>query len=119
MNILVAEDDKVLSRMLCGVLQEGGHICVPAYDAMQTFMYAMKQAPDLILLDVNMPGGSGIGVLQRLKSSTKTAGIPVVVLSGSIDPALPAQVLELGAIRCLSKPIEPETLARAVLEAVR
>ena len=119
MNILVADDDKVLSRMLCVVLQESGHICVPVYDAMQTFMYAMKQAPDLILLDVNMPGGSGIGVLQKLKASKKTAGIPVLVLSGSIDPALPGQVVELGAVRFLSKPIDPELLAKAVVEAIR
>lgn len=119
MNILVAEDDKVLSRMLCGVLQESGHICVPAYDAMQTFMYSMKQAPDLILLDVNMPGGSGLGVLQKLKNSTKTAGIPVLVLSGSIDPALPKQVLDLGAVRFLAKPVDPEVLVKAVVEAIR
>jgi CheY-like chemotaxis protein len=119
MNILVAEDDKVLSRMLCGVLQEGGHICVAAYDAMQTFMYAIKQPPDLILLDVNMPGGSGLGVLQKLKNSTKTARIPVLILSGSIDPELPAQVLQLGAVRFLAKPVDPETLTKAVAEAIR
>lgn len=119
MNILIAEDDKVISRMLCGVLQEGGHICVPAYDAMQTFMYAMKQGPDLILLDVNMPGGSGIGVLQKLKNSTKTAGIPVLVLSGSMDAALPDQVAALGAVGYLAKPVEPEVLLKAVVEAIR
>ena len=119
MNILVAEDDKVLSRMLCGVLQEGGHICLPAYDAMQTFMYAMKQPPDLILLDVNMPGGSGIGVLQKLKGSSKTSAIPVLVLSGSIDPALPKQVVELGAVRYLAKPVDPDVLTKAVAEAIR
>ena len=119
MNILVAEDDKVLSRMLCGVLQEAGHICVPVYDAMQTFMYSIKQPPDLILLDVNMPGGSGVGALQKLKSSSKTAGIPVIVLSGSIDPALPKQVLDLGAVRFLAKPVEPDTLTKAVVEAMR
>ncbi|CAN5771189.1 N/A [soil metagenome] len=119
MNILVAEDDKALSRMICTVLQQGGHICVPAYDAMQTFMYAMKQAPDLILLDVNMPGGTGVGVLQKLKNSTKTSSIPVVVLSGSIDPALPAQVVEMGAFRYLAKPFDPELLNHAFFEATR
>jgi two-component system cell cycle response regulator DivK len=119
MNILVAEDDKALSRMLCGILQEGGHICVPVYDATQAFMYAMKQAPDLILLDVNMPGGSGVGVLQKLKNSTKTSRIPVLVLSGSIDPNLPAQVVEMGAVRYLAKPVDPDALNQAVAEAVR
>ena len=119
MNILVAEDDKMLSKMLCGVLHEGGHVCLPAYDAMQTLMYAMKQNPDLILLDVNMPGGTGVSVLQKLKSSSKTLGIPVIVLSGSIDPALPGEVLKLGAYRFLAKPVEPETLIHAVADAIR
>ena len=119
MNILVAEDDKALSKMLCGVLREGGHICVPVYDATQAFMYAMKQAPDLILLDVNMPGGSGVGVLQKLKNSTKTSKIPVVVLSGSIDPALPTQVVDMGAFCFLAKPVEPDVLYQAVAAAIR
>ena len=119
MNILVAEDDKALSRMICTVLQEHGHICVPCYDAMQTFMFAMKQLPDLILLDVNMPGGSGVGVLQKLKNSTKTSRIPVLVLSGSIDPKLPAQVVEMGAFRYLAKPVDPDVLTKAVVEAIR
>ena len=119
MNILVAEDDKALSRMICTVLKEGGHICVPVYDAMQAFAHAMKQAPDLILLDINMPGGTGVGVLQKLKNSTKTSRIPVLVLSGSIDPDLPAQVVEMGAVRFLSKPIDPDVLNQAVVAAVR
>jgi DNA-binding response OmpR family regulator len=119
MNILVAEDDKALSRMLCGVLQEWGHICVPVYDATQAFMVAMKQAPDLILLDVNMPGGSGVGVLQKLKNSTKTSRIPVIVVSGSIDPSLPGQVVEMGAVCFLAKPVDPDVLNKAVIDAVR
>ena len=119
MNILVAEDDKALSRMICTVLQEGGHICVPVYDATQAFAYAMKHGPDLILLDVNMPGGTGVGVLQKLKNSTKTSSIPVLVLSGSIDPALPARVVEMGAVRYLAKPVDPDVLNKAVVEAIR
>jgi CheY-like chemotaxis protein len=119
MKILVAEDDKALSHLICNVLQEGGHTCVPVYDATQAFMFAMKQAPDLILLDVNMPGGSGVGVLQKLKNSTKTSRIPVLVVSGSIDPDLPAQVVQMGAVRFLAKPVDPDVLNQAVAEAVR
>ena len=119
MNILVADDDKALSTMICGVLKEFGHICVPVYDAMQAFSFAMKQAPDLILLDVNMPGGTGVGVLQKLKNSTKTKSIPVLVLSGSIDPDLPAKVVEMGAVLYLAKPIDPDALNQAVIAAVR
>jgi DNA-binding response OmpR family regulator len=119
MNILVAEDDKMLSKMMCSVLKEGGHICVPVFDAMQAVMYAIKQPPDLVLLDINMPGGTGLGVLRKLKASSKTSFVPILVISGSIDPAMPAQVLELGAAKFLSKPLEPDVLLQAVLDAVK
>ena len=119
MNIIVAEDDRMLSKMMCTILQEGGHISLPAYDSIQALMFAMRQPPDLVLLDINMPGGTGVGVLQKLKASSKTSFVPVVVISGSIDPALPAQVLALGATAFLAKPIEPDVLLKAVWDAVR
>ena len=119
MNILVAEDDKMMSQMICTILREGGHICIPAFDAMQAVMFAMKQPPHVVILDINMPGGTGVGVLQKLKASSKTASVPVIVVSGSIDPALPAHVLALGAAKFLPKPMEPEVLLQAVLDAAK
>ncbi len=119
MNIIVAEDDKMLSKMMCTILQEGGHITVPAYDATQALMYAMKQPPDLVLLDINMPGGTGLSALRKLKASSKTSFVPVVVISGSTDPAVPAQVVELGAAAFLPKPLDPDVLLKAVWDAVR
>ena len=119
MNILVAEDDRMLSKMMCTILKEGGHICTPAFDAMQAVMYVMKQPPDVVLLDINMPGGTGLGVLQKLKQSSRTKFVPVVVISGSVDPEMPGQVVALGAAKFLSKPIEPDALLQAVLDAVK
>ena len=119
MNIIVADDDKVLSAMLCGILQEAGHIVLPAYDSMQTLMFVMKQQPDLVQLDINMPGGTGVGVLKKLRSSAKTASIPVIVISGNALAYLPEQVKQLGAAAFLSKPVDPDALVKAVNEAVR
>jgi DNA-binding response OmpR family regulator len=119
MNILVADDDQMLSKMVCTILKEGGHTCVPAFDAMQAVMFAMKRPPDLVLLDINMPAGSGIGVLQKLKANSKTSNVPVIVLSGSTDPAITKQALTLGAAKFLSKPIDPAVLLQAVLDAVK
>ena len=119
MNILVADDDKVMSAMLCGVLKDAGHMCIPAFDSMQVMMNAMRQKLDLVLLDINMPGGTGMDVLKRLKNSTKTNLIPVVVITGSTDTALPEQAKALGAVQFLSKPVDPEMLLQAVLAATR
>jgi DNA-binding response OmpR family regulator len=119
MNIIVADDDKMLSAMICGVLNEQGHITLAAYDSIQAMMYVMKQPPDLLILDVKMPGGTGLNVLKKLKSSTKTSFVPVIVISGIPDAALPAEVAALGAERFLAKPIDPEVLVETVRDVFR
>ena len=86
MKILVAEDDKVVSMLVCGILREQGHRTLAAYDQMQAIMFANKvPGPDAIVLDLNMPGGTGGETLRRLKTSTRTSHIPVVVLTGTTD----------------------------------
>lgn len=119
MKIIVADDDRVLSLMLCGVLRQGGHKPIPAFDAMQALMFAMREPlPDVVLLDINMPGGTGIQALTKLKVNSKTAHIPVVVISGNSDPTTAEQVVKLGAARFLSKPVDPELLLQTVREVV-
>ena len=119
MRILVADDDRLLSQLICGIVREAGHTPIPAYDAMQTMMFAIRPpVPALIILDINMPGGTGLESLQKLKRSAKTAEIPVVIVSGSDDPGMPAQVRALGALDYLPKPIDPELLLAAVHRAL-
>ena len=82
-------------------------------------MVAMKRPPvDAIVLDVNMPGGSGEETLKKLKMSTRTATIPVIILSGSIDSAGQERVRALGADAVLSKPLVPEELFQALATAL-
>lgn len=105
MRVLVADDDRVISHLLCAVLREVGHEPVPAFDAMQVMMFAMRAPqPDVILLDINMPGGTGVEALRKLKASSRTMLIPVVVLSGSLDPTMPGVMRDLGAVDFLAKP---------------
>ena len=79
-------------------------------------MAALRNPPDAILLDVNMPGGTGLQVLRQLKNSTKTNQIPIIVISGSIDPATAATVTSMGADEFLGKPPNFERLD-AILKA--
>jgi putative two-component system response regulator len=117
-KILVADDDRVISLMVCGILRKQGHDAVAAFDAMQALMVAMKPPqPQLIILDLNMPGGTGIGALTKLKSSNKTAAIPVIVQTGTTDPKLRTEALALGAAEVLTKPVNPEVLLAAVAKA--
>ena len=110
MNILIADDDRVQTLMLSTRLKARGFKVTVAYDAIQAWMAVMKTLPDVILLDIQMPGGTGIAVLKQLKASTKTCQIPVIVLSGSIDPQAAPSVKVLGADEFLPKPVDLDRL---------
>ena len=114
MKILVADDDRVMSLMMCGILRDAGHKTFPVFDAMQALMFAMRESVDLVLLDINMPGGTGVEALRKLKLSSKTKKIPVIVVTGNTDSAVEKEVMELGAAAYVTKPIDPERLLAAV-----
>ena len=71
---------------------------------------AHKEKPDLIMLDLNMPAGGGLGTLEHLKMSTNTKFIPIIVLTGSEDPELKKKVLDKGIEQYIQKPYEPDEL---------
>jgi DNA-binding response OmpR family regulator len=113
-TILVADDDRVLAHLLSARLTGAKYSVIVSYDATHAFMAAMRLAPAIVILDINMPGGTGLGVLKRLKSSRKTNLIPVIVLSGSVDPAEVQNVIDLGADEFLQKPPDFERLEVAL-----
>jgi DNA-binding response OmpR family regulator len=114
MHVLVADDDRVTVQWLTSVLAGAGHRVTAAQDAQQAVMLAVRTLPDLAILDIGMPAGSGEFALQRLKASTKTNAIPVLVLTALKDPTLPKRVRDLGAAEVLFKPISPEVLCQAI-----
>jgi len=117
MLVLIADDDPVTCQLVLAVVQAGGHRGIIARDAMQVMFMATNQKPDLIVLDLQMPAGTGVGALEKLKLSNRTATIPVLVLSGTRDEALVQRVLEMGAVGFLHKPADPEELAAAMERA--
>ena len=115
MRILVADDDRVVVHLVAGLLRARGHQVVAVFDAMQAFMFAVRPPPpDVVILDINMPGGTGIEALKRLKSSLNTALIPVIILSGSTDAEMPQKVKTLGADEFLRKPVDQGALFAAL-----
>lgn len=97
MHILIADDDRIVVNLLASSLKRRGHMVSIAADGMQAFMFARRNQPDLLLLDINMPGGTGFEVLQRMKTSMQTAAVPVVVISGNSDELSRQRALDLGA----------------------
>ncbi len=117
-TVLLAEDDKVQTAMLSQQLRQRGYSVAAAYDATYTFMVAMKSPPDVVVLDIMMPGGTGKAVLQRLKGSAKTLHIPVIVLSGLADRRVIEEVRAMGACDYLVKPADIDKLEAAIRKAL-
>ena len=106
MMILLADDDPVQTILLTKRLTEKGFRIATAINAIQAWLVAIRRPPDAIILDIQMPGGTGYAVLKQLKTSDKTKDIPVIVLSGSIDHRDHAKLRELGADEFLRKPVD-------------
>jgi DNA-binding response OmpR family regulator len=115
-KILMADDDPVITAAVTGALKARGYSIVVARDAMQAVMFAVQQQPDVILLDFNMPAGTGLGALKRLQASARTSSIPVLVLSGSTDLTLPATVRAEGAKGFFRKPVDLDALCARLEE---
>jgi CheY-like chemotaxis protein len=118
-TVLVVDDDRVVSHLVTSLLREKGHKTLAAFDAIQGLMAAKRSPPvDAIVLDVNMPGGSGEETLKKLKMGALTSSIPVIILSGSIDNIGQERIRLLGAEAVLSKPLVPEELFEALTKAL-
>ena len=105
MRILVAEDDRVFNRILQDHLHAEGFETGAVYDATQTWTQLIAAPPEMLILDVKMPGGTGLEVLRKMKRLPRTAHIPVVVITGIDDPYILRLVEEQGPDALLSKPV--------------
>jgi DNA-binding response OmpR family regulator len=120
-KLLIADDNRRFVELLGARLASEGFRIDVAYDGVQALNLALRERPDAVLLEVGMPGGSGLETLKRLKRSSVTQGIPVIVLSGVEDAALPEAVTALGAAGFLQKPVSyreiRDCLLRSLLQA--
>ena len=114
-TVLVADDSKVQVQQLSYWLQDLGCKVIVAMDAPQAVKKVFQTLPDAIILDLNLPTGSGITVLRELKSSPKTSRIPVLVVSGSAVSMEPL-VCSMGAVGYLRKPVTFEGFSFAMAQ---
>jgi len=118
LKVLIADDDRILTSLIAARLKARGWSVDVALDAMQAVMFAIRAQPSVILLDINMPGGSGFEVLRKLQLSVKTRQIPVVVLSGSHTAEDERRVKELGVTAFLDKPVDLEVLNETLVRVL-
>jgi len=114
MRVLIADDDRVFVELTRTRLRKLGFNVQAAFDSPTALMAAIKDPPDAILLDIGMPGGTGLHTLQRLKASARTQDVPVIVITGSDDPEVARASLDGGAAIFLRKPVDSDALRTAL-----
>lgn len=117
-KILLVEDDKDVVRAMAVRLKSMGHSLVVAQDAISAISTARKEKPDLMVLDLGLPGGDGLTVIQRIKCNVDLMLIPIIVVSAR-DPLTNEQkALDAGAEAFLQKPFENDEFLAAVDRAL-
>jgi ribonuclease P protein subunit RPR2 len=115
-RLLLVDDDAGLRALVRSTLDEVDFEIVEAASADEARAAVAKRVPDVVVLDVRMPGDSGLDLCRELKASPETAGVHVVVLSGSVDLG-PREAVAAGADAFLPKPFSPLQLL-AIVERV-
>jgi type II secretory ATPase GspE/PulE/Tfp pilus assembly ATPase PilB-like protein/CheY-like chemotaxis protein len=115
--VLLVEDEDQLRRVMKDLLEREGYSVAEARDGIQALDQVDRFAPDVIILDLNLPGLDGYGVLSQLRSRPATRAIPVMVLTAKGDEDNEVRVFELGADDFITKPFRARALS-ARLEAV-
>ncbi len=109
-TILIIEDDPRIASALSLRFRDQGYETAIANDAIMGFDQAVRRRPDLVLLDIQLPGGNGLELAQRLRSQSETRHIPFILVTASKDPDLWRKAMEIGAAGLLEKPYDPGEL---------
>lgn len=113
-KILIIEDDKDISLSLAVRLKSKGYQISTAEDAWQGVQNALREQPDLILLDIGMPGGGGFSVIERLASNPNAPMTPVIVLTASRQPEIRERAEAYGVSGYFEKPYNAEELLETI-----
>jgi DNA-binding response OmpR family regulator len=118
-TVLLVEDEEPLRRVLRDLLERDGFTVVEAADGVAALDEVDRSAPDVLVLDLNLPRLDGYGVLSHLRARPSTAKLPVIVLTAKGDEENEVRVFDAGANDFLTKPFRPRALSarlRALLK---
>ncbi len=118
-RILIADDRPSSRELLRLVLERSGYDVIEAADGQQALERARTENPDLILLDLQMPGLDGYGVLAALRGETRFQNLPVLALTASAMRGDREKIMAAGFTDYLAKPAGPETVRETVARFLR
>ena len=117
-RILIVDDDVETREFLGEELRDLGHELIYAADGVQALSLMRREQPDLMLLDLRLPGGDGFSVLEQLRGIPDFASIPVIVFSGMRSPDAEERALMLGARVFVHKSFRGNELIEAIAVAL-
>ena len=117
-KILVVEDDRKIALAVAVRLKANGYEVIMAFDAAAGLEMALKHVPDLAILDISMPAGSGFDIAQKIQNLTPPAGMPMIFMTASRKPEFLTRAAEMGAVAFIQKPFDDGELIADVRHAL-
>ncbi len=110
-KILVVDDEPDISELITLHLMREGHECVCITNGLQVMNAVIDHSPDLVVLDIMLPGQDGVSAFKRLRADSRTRSVPVIMLTARAQVSDKINGLELGADDYLTKPFSPRELS--------
>ena len=117
-SILIIDDDPNILLTLGVRLKGMGYTVFTAKDAVNAISAVRKNMPDVVVLDISLPGGDGLQVAERLQRLSGTGATPIIFITASENPVLRERAEKLGAVGYLKKPFDATQLADAIESAL-
>jgi len=120
-KVLVVEDNDMNMQLVEYLLEEGGYEIVKATsgeEALSIARDASSKAPDLILMDIHLPGMDGLSVVREIKSDSRMSGVPILALTAHAMRGDKDRFLEAGCDGYISKPIDVKTFLSSIEQYV-
>jgi CheY-like chemotaxis protein len=113
-TVLLVDDIEATRILLSRILSTHGYYSIMANDGQAAMDILEQQTVDIILSDIMMPGISGIDLCKYCKNNPKIYSIPVILITGAIEPTLFSKCQEVGSDGFLRKPFDPDDLVRLI-----
>ncbi len=117
-RILVIEDDEDINRLLCRILKKEGYEVTSAYSGTEAKLRLEQEVPDLILLDLMLPGMKGEEITEYIRNERKS-NVPIIILSAKTAMENKVELITMGADDYITKPFEPQEVLLRVMAALR
>lgn len=116
-NILIVDDEESIRNLLKRILEKEGYHCIPAADAEEASIFLSENIVDLVFSDINMPGRSGIQLLEEIRREYPTIG--TIIITGNRDREMADVAISAGAYGYLLKPFQKDQVIVSVKDALR